>query len=206
MMKPISKILVLMFLSSHLAFCQSGMSKQDIEFDYLSFIEDEPLDSVNIFIADILSGDTLKSHFYEIPDIDVGPLLKDANGEKYLGYLGKYILPYTSNPDSLLPLGFYFKKKYNLKNSIYDQMLKGCVLLDEHYNRAIYLLAELRFKKGGYAEDAYFLMSLLRERLPKNKEVKRIYEYFQKRQQGKPLKPDNLREYLLKDYYYSIED
>lgn len=180
--------------------------QEEVIFDYEDFIKGQ--DQENDSIDGLIIGDIeISKLFPSVLKIDVGPLFKDENGQEYLGYLGEYVLPYASNPDSLLALSFYLKKNFNLKNSIYDQLLRQCIILDSNYNKAIFLLAELRFKRGGYAEDAYFLMSLLKKHYPKNEEVNKIYDYFHKRAGGvDPLIPENFKDYLFTDYFYIIED
>lgn len=177
--------------------------QEEINFEYDNFIQGQKIDSIDLYIKGDIEVSAL---FPSIPKIDVGTLFKDENGDEYLGYLKEYVIAYASNPDSLLALAFYLKKQYNLKNSIYDQLLRQCIVLDENYNRAIFLLAELRFKKGGYLEDSYYLISLLKERLPRNKEINRVYFYFEEEIGEKPLKPESFKDYMFKDYYYIVED
>ena len=152
-----------------------------------------------------MEANSLNSNFYpEIPKIDVEPLYEDSQGNKYLGNLRSFVLQYSSDPDSCLALGFYLKEKYDLKNSLYDQMLRQCIVLDNKYYRAIFLLAKLRYK-AGYIEDSYFLISLLKNDLPNNHEVQNIYNCFYKMNGQKPDKPDSFQDYLYEDYYYAIE-
>lgn len=192
------KLTFLILFISQISFCQ-----EEISFEYGNFIQDQNVDSIDLFIK----GDLDVSAVYpSIPQIDVGSLPKDENGKEYLGHLEEYVLAYASDPDSLLALSFYLKKQYNLKNSIYDQLLRQCLVLDKGFNRALFLLAELRYKKGGYTEDSYYLVSLLKDRLPENQEVTRIFNYFKKVIAAKPLQPDSFKEYLFKDYYYLVED
>lgn len=206
-MKLKIKSLTLFFLTVGLTYCQSKpestkFDSTEIEFSYASFVdelgEQVELDSFIIEKAEIALTSSLKR-------IDVGSLYEDADGNKYLGSVGEYILDYSNSPDSLLTLGFYLKDEYNLKNSIYDQFLRQCIYLDQDYSRAYFLLAELRFKKGGYVEDSYFLISKLRHLVGANKEVNRIYNYFKNRTDHEPLSPDNFNKYLDQDYFYIVE-
>lgn len=198
--------LIVLLSVSYVTFCQTGYDKNEIEFSYSAFVGQISQNPVDGFILELRANGNALVDLYGIPNVDVGLLYEDADGKKYLGNLRKPVMPYMSNPDSLLALSVYLKEHYSLKNSIYDQLLRQCIVLDDTHDRAYFLLSELRFKRGGYTEDAYFLMSILQERLPKNKEVKRIYRYFEKRVGGESLKPDDFSEYLAKKCYYIIED
>ncbi|MEQ6118619.1 hypothetical protein [Reichenbachiella sp. MALMAid0571] len=198
-MKIFSSFLLLVTIS-----CTT--KSEDIKFNFDEFIISKLNDSTALFIQYSMRKDFSKCSEISqaIVKIDVGNLSIDDNGDKYLAYLGNYITPFLNSSNEVLKLGIYLKYKYNLKNSLFDQILRESIRIENGNILALYLLAQLRFY-AGYEEDSFYIISIIKDIEPANSEITRLYEEFRNKLGEQPVKPESFEEYLKKNYYYLKE-
>ena len=193
------KFIILIFL----LITNCKLFSQKVDFNYArSFTKHENvMDKYIISIRE--NPESIIGIYPSLDTLNVGPLFEDSSGELYLGFLKEYIQRYANNPDSLLIISVFLKERYNLKNSILDQLLKNCILLDKNHVRSIFLLAELRYNEG-YLEDSLFLISLISKHFD-NSYMKSLMKSLMNETGGDPIEPKDLKEYLFTDYYYENE-
>jgi len=153
--------------------------------EYLKYENIEPKslrDSVDQYIfciSEKIKNDAPCWYFPQINSVDVSFHMSTIDGDTYLGGLGDFIIPFAKSSYKLIAAGTYLRYTYRLRKGIFDQILRECIRLDVSNHEALYLLSQLRYE-AGYVKEAKYLMKILLEKNPNNKEVKRLYDRMNK--------------------------
>lgn len=135
--------------------------------------KDSSLAFINLLSKEDLKGaERIYPKMFSL-DITSGVVTVEGEQPMLVG-LGEYVLDYSKNTYELLALSVFLKKKHNTRLELYDQMLRGSIRLDSSNVAAFYLLSEVRHKYG-VKEDAYYLISKMKELDTESPEIDRLY-------------------------------